>query len=122
MARPAARGALACYDKEAPTYDAYGYPIQTQQQWVARAAVRLPGRQHDRGCALRDRQVLHDGGRGRAPRRLRRPVGGDADSGRARGTAIALHQVRLQELDYFGEFDAILTIDAMENVPPRTGH
>jgi 2-polyprenyl-6-hydroxyphenyl methylase / 3-demethylubiquinone-9 3-methyltransferase len=38
---------------------------------------------------------------------------------RARGMAIALDQVRLQELPYAGEFDAILTIDAMEHVPPE---
>ena len=38
---------------------------------------------------------------------------------RARGLAIALDQVSLQELPYAGEFDAVMTIDAMENVPPE---
>jgi cyclopropane fatty-acyl-phospholipid synthase-like methyltransferase len=38
---------------------------------------------------------------------------------RARGIATALDQIRLQELAYTGEFDAILTIDAMENIPPE---
>jgi len=38
---------------------------------------------------------------------------------RARGTAIDLHQIRLQDLPYDGEFDAILTIDAMEHIPPE---
>jgi cyclopropane fatty-acyl-phospholipid synthase-like methyltransferase len=38
---------------------------------------------------------------------------------RALGTAIVLHQIRLQDLPYDGEFDAILTIDAMEHIPPE---
>jgi len=37
----------------------------------------------------------------------------------ARGIAIALDQVRLQDLPYDGEFDAIMTIDAMEHIPPE---
>lgn len=37
----------------------------------------------------------------------------------ARGIASALEQVALQDLAYTAEFDAILTIDAMENVPPE---
>jgi SAM-dependent methyltransferase len=38
---------------------------------------------------------------------------------RARGIAIALDQVRLQELRYPGAFDVVLCIDAMENIPPE---
>jgi ubiquinone/menaquinone biosynthesis C-methylase UbiE len=53
-----------------------------------------------------------------------RVVGADQSAGmlaqaRARGTAIALHQARLQKLPYRSEFDAVLTIDAMENIPPE---
>ena len=53
-----------------------------------------------------------------------RVVGADQSAGmlkraRARHIATALHQVRLQELSYSGQFDAVLTIDAMENVPPE---
>jgi cyclopropane fatty-acyl-phospholipid synthase-like methyltransferase len=38
---------------------------------------------------------------------------------RARGLADALEQVGLQELAFEGGFDAAMTIDAMENVPPE---
>jgi cyclopropane fatty-acyl-phospholipid synthase-like methyltransferase len=38
---------------------------------------------------------------------------------RARGIAVSLHHVGLQELRYEGEFDAVMTIDAMENVFPE---
>jgi cyclopropane fatty-acyl-phospholipid synthase-like methyltransferase len=53
-----------------------------------------------------------------------RVLGADQSAGmlaqaRARGIAIALDQVRLQDLPYDGEFDAILTIDAMEHIPPE---
>jgi cyclopropane fatty-acyl-phospholipid synthase-like methyltransferase len=53
-----------------------------------------------------------------------RVVGIDQSAGmltqaRARRIAIALDQVRLQEMRYTGEFDAVMTIDAMENVPPE---
>jgi len=52
----------------------------------------------------------------------RRVVGADQSAAmlaRARGIAVALDLARLQELPYMGEYDAVLTIDAMENVPPE---
>ena len=64
------------------------------------APARRPPRSWMR---LRDRPVLLDGGRGRAPR----------------GIAVALDLVRLQELPYVGEYDAVVTIYAMGNVPPE---
>lgn len=53
-----------------------------------------------------------------------RVLGADQSAGmlaqaRARGIAVALDQVRLQDLPYDSEFDAILTIDAMEHIPPE---
>jgi len=53
-----------------------------------------------------------------------RVLGADQSAGmlakaRARGIATALDQVRLQELPYDGAFDAVLTIDAMEHIPPE---
>lgn len=63
------------------------------------APARRPPRSWMR---LRDRPVLLDGGRGRA-----------------RGLAVALDLVRLQELPYVGEYDAVVTIYAMGNVPPE---
>ena len=38
---------------------------------------------------------------------------------RARGLAEALEQVGLQELAFDGAFDAVMCVDAMENVPPE---
>src|ERR1700751_4051088 len=38
---------------------------------------------------------------------------------RARGIAFRLEQVALQFLSYVREFDAVLTVDAMENIPPE---
>ena len=54
----------------------------------------------------------------------RRVVGIDQSLGmleqaRVRGIAVALHQVGLQELPFQAEFDAVMTIDAMENVFPE---
>jgi SAM-dependent methyltransferase len=54
----------------------------------------------------------------------RRVVGIDQSAGMleqalARGIAAAVHRVGLQELAFEGEFDAAMTVDAMENVPPE---
>jgi ubiquinone/menaquinone biosynthesis C-methylase UbiE len=38
---------------------------------------------------------------------------------RARGIAFSLEHISLQELSYAGRFDAVLTIDAMQHVPPE---
>jgi SAM-dependent methyltransferase len=51
-------------------------------------------------------------------------VGVDQSAGmlgqaRARGLAARLEQVGLQELTYDSAFDGVMTIDAMENVPPE---
>jgi SAM-dependent methyltransferase len=44
---------------------------------------------------------------------------GMLEQARARGNAVTLEQVALQDLARIGEFDAVMTIDAMENVPPE---
>jgi SAM-dependent methyltransferase len=54
----------------------------------------------------------------------RRVVGTDQSTGmlaraRARWPAVPLERVGLQELAFEGEFDAVMCIDAMENVPPE---
>jgi ubiquinone/menaquinone biosynthesis C-methylase UbiE len=54
----------------------------------------------------------------------RRVVGTDQSTGmlaqaRARFPAVPLERVGLQELDFTGEFDAVMCIDAMENIPPE---
>src|SRR5262249_49973009 len=53
-----------------------------------------------------------------------RVVGVDQSAGmlaqaRARGIASSLHHTTLQDLSYVHEFDAVLTVDAMENIPPE---
>jgi ubiquinone/menaquinone biosynthesis C-methylase UbiE len=54
----------------------------------------------------------------------RRVVGTDQSTGmlaraRARWPAVPLERVGLQELAFEGEFDAVMCIDAMENIPPE---
>jgi SAM-dependent methyltransferase len=110
---------LASYDEEAPVYDDHGYPTRTQQDWVARLLRACPAAATilDAPCGTgRYFSMVTAAGH--------RVVGADQSAGmlaqaRARGTAIALDHIRLQELPYAGEFDAVLTIDAMENVPPE---
>jgi SAM-dependent methyltransferase len=110
---------LACYDQQAPTYDDHGYPTQTQQDWVARLLDACPAAAMilDAPCGTgRYFPMVAAAGH--------RVVGADQSAAmlaqaRARGIAIALDQVRLQQLPYAGEFDAVMTIDAMEHVPPE---
>jgi ubiquinone/menaquinone biosynthesis C-methylase UbiE len=54
----------------------------------------------------------------------RRVVGTDQSTGmlaraRARFPAVPVERVGLQELAFDGEFDAVMCIDAMENIPPE---
>ena len=44
---------------------------------------------------------------------------GMLEQARDRGIAIELEHVGLQELAYVGKFDAVMTVDAMENVAPE---
>ena len=110
---------LASYDQDAATYDDHGYPAQTQRNWVARLLRACPAAAKilDAPCGTGSYfpMVTAAG---------HRVVGADQSAGmlaqaRARGIAVALDQVRLQELPYAGEFDAVLTIDAMEHIPPE---
>jgi SAM-dependent methyltransferase len=109
----------AVYDGEAAGYDADDYPHDDQVGFVARVLERCPpgGLVLDAPC-----------GTGRYFDQVRaagcRVVGIDQSAGmlaeaRARGLAERLDQVGLQELAFERAFDAVLTIDAMENVPPE---
>ena len=110
---------LACYDQEAASYDEHGYPTEVQQDWVARLLARCPAAAKvlDAPCGTgKYFAIVAAAGH--------RVVGADQSAGmlaqaRARGVAIALDHVSLQHLPYTGEFDAVMTIDAMENVPPE---
>jgi SAM-dependent methyltransferase len=110
---------LASYDQDAAIYDDHGYPDQAQQDWVARVLRACPSATMilDAPCGTgKYFPMVAAAGH--------RVVGADQSAGMlaqagARNIAIALDQVRLQELPYAGEFDAVMTIDAMEHVPPE---
>ena len=110
---------LASYDQNAATYDEHGYPATAQQDWVARLLHACPPAAMilDAPCGTgRYFPMVAAAGH--------RVLGADQSAGmlakaRARGIATALDQVRLQELPYDGAFDAVLTIDAMEHIPPE---
>jgi SAM-dependent methyltransferase len=110
---------VASYDAEAPTYDDDPYPVETQLEWVARLLHACPadGVVLDAPCGTGQyfSTVTAAG---------HRVVGADQSAGmlsgaRARGIASSLEPVGLQELSYLDEFDAVMTIDAMENIPPE---
>ena len=109
----------AQYDDEAPTYEDDDYPVPLHAGFVDRLlSLTAPGgRVLDAPCGT---------GRWFAPvvNSSRVVVGIDQSAGmleqaRARGLAAELIQVGLQELPFAAEFDAVMTIDAMENVPPE---
>lgn len=110
---------VSSYDSEAPTYDDNEYPADTQAEWVARLLTLSPsdGLVLDVPCGTgRYFSMVAAAGR--------RVAGADQSAGmlaqaRARGVAVSLEQVSLQDLSYTHEFDAVMTIDAMENVPPE---
>jgi ubiquinone/menaquinone biosynthesis C-methylase UbiE len=114
------RAAVAAdYDAEAATYDQDPYPNDVQQEWVRRLLATCPpgGTVLDAPCGTgRYFPLVADSGR--------RVVGIDQSAGmleqaRARGIAIELQQVGLQELAFVARFDAVMTIDALENVAPE---
>ena len=110
---------VADYDAEAPSYDLNLYPAETQEEWVARLLGMIPagGTVLDAPCGT-GRYFSLIAGAGM------RVVGVDQSAGmlaeaRARNLASVLERKSLQELSYAAEFDAAVTIDAMENVPPE---
>ena len=109
----------ADYDAEAPTYDKDPYPVETQRRFVARLLETCPidGIVLDAPCGTGQYfpQIAAAG---------RRVVGIDRSAGmlaqaRARGIAVDLQHVGLREMTFERAFDAVMTVDAMENVPPE---
>jgi SAM-dependent methyltransferase len=109
----------ADYDQDAPTYDLDPYPVEVHVTFVDRLLATCPpdGLVLDAPCGTGQyfAQVAASG---------RRVVGADQSAGmlsqaRARGIAGRLDKVGLQELPYVAEFDAVMTVDAMEHVPPE---
>lgn len=110
---------VADYDAEAPSYDMNLYPADTQEEWVARLLTLIPpaGTVLDAPCGTGRYFSLITGAGMRV-------VGVDQSAGmlaqaRARNPAVWLEHKSLQELSYAAEFDAAITVDAMENVPPE---
>ena len=109
----------AAYDADAPTYDLDEYQGTLHRQFVAHLLGTCPsaGVVLDAPCGTGRyfAQVTASG---------RRVVGIDQSPGmlaqaRARGLADAIEQGGLQELEFNRAFDAVMCIDAMENVPPE---
>lgn len=110
---------VADYDGDAANYDNLEYPADMQHEWVGRVLEMIPpgGTVLDAPC-----------GTGRYFSQITaagmRVAGADQSTGmlaqaRARELAYSLKHCRLQDLAYEGEFDAVVTIDALENVPPE---
>jgi SAM-dependent methyltransferase len=102
------------------TYDdEYGEIGETHRRFVADLVERCPpsGTVLDAACGTgKYFAMVLDAGR--------RVVGTDQSTGmlaraRARFPAVPLERVGLQELDFTGEFDAVMCVDAMENIPPE---
>jgi cyclopropane fatty-acyl-phospholipid synthase-like methyltransferase len=110
---------IATYDDLAATYDQHEYPSDTQREWVARLLHQLPPNSLvlDAPCGTGKYFPL-------IASRGHRVIGVDQSSGmlsqaRQRGIAVSLENVSLQELACAQQFEAVLTIDAMENVAPE---
>ena len=102
------------------TYDEqYGEIGPTHRRFVADLLERCPpgGTVLDAACGTgKYFAMVTDAGR--------RVVGTDQSTGmlaraRARFPGVPLEKVGLQELAFDGEFDAVMCIDAMENIPPE---
>ena len=110
---------VADYDAGAAGYDADPYPNETQQEWVQRLLATCPagGTVLDAPCGTgRYFSLVEDAGL--------HVVGIDQSAGmleqaRRRGIATDLQHIGLQELPYVAQFDAVMTVDAMENVAPE---
>jgi SAM-dependent methyltransferase len=110
---------VAAYDREAPSYDEHEYPWDTQREWVTRLLRLSPpgGTVLDAPCGTGKYFPM-------AAAAGLRVAGVDQAAGmlaqaRARGIAFLLEHKALQDLSYVQEFDAVMTIDAMENIPPE---
>jgi SAM-dependent methyltransferase len=109
----------AQYDAEAPEYDAQPYATTSHGTFVDRLIATCP----DDGLVL-DAPC----GTGQYFARIReagrRVVGIDQSAGmleqaRRKGLAERLERVGLQEMTFNADFDAAMTVDAMENIPPE---
>src|SRR5512140_1395454 len=110
---------VAGWDADAAAYGDEEYPWDMQREWVARVLRLIPA-----GAIVLDAPC----GTGKYFPMLAaagvRVAGADQSAGmlaraRARGIAFSLERTSLQELSFAGRFDAVLTIDAMQHIPPE---
>jgi SAM-dependent methyltransferase len=109
----------AQYDADAATFDDEPYPATSHASFVGRLLATCPpdGIVLDAPCGTgRYFALVRAAGR--------RVVGIDQSArmlaqAEAKGLATRLEHLGLQELAFASEFDATMTIDAMENVPPE---
>lgn len=110
---------VADYDDDAANYDTVDYLAEMQHEWVGRVLKMIPagGTVLDAPCGTGRYFPLITGAGMRV-------AGVDQSTGmlaqaRARNLTVSLEHCRLQDLSYDGDFDAAVTIDALENVPPE---
>lgn len=110
---------IAAYDAAAPDYNKHEYPSDMQREWVIRLLRRLPPNSTvlDAPCGTGKYFPLVAAA-GHQVAGIDQSVG-MLDQARARGIAVSLERISLQDLSYQQRFDAVLTIDALENVPPE---
>jgi SAM-dependent methyltransferase len=107
------------YDAEAATYGDGPQPWDVQRAWVAWVLGLIPpgGVVLDAPCGTgKYFAMLAAAGH--------RVAGADQSAGmlaraRARGIAFSLERTSLQDLSYAGRFDAVLTIEALQHIPPE---
>jgi cyclopropane fatty-acyl-phospholipid synthase-like methyltransferase len=108
---------IAGYDAEAPTYDEHEYPSDMQLEWVARALRLIPpgGTVLDAPCGT-GKYFPMVAAAGHRVAGVDQSAGMLAQAG-SRAIAFSLEHTALQDLSYVHEFDAVMTVDAMEHVP-----
>jgi len=110
---------VATYDGEAADFDRQPYPATSHASFVKRLLDTTPadGTILDAPCGTgRYFPLVQEAGR--------HVVGIDQSAGmlaeaRAKGIAVRLEHLGLQEMAFSDEFDGTMTIDAMENVSPE---
>ena len=110
---------VAAYEDLAPAYDEHEYPSDLQREWVAQVLRLIPpgGTVLDAPCGT-GKYFPMIAAAGHQVAGVDQSAGMLAQA-RARRIAFQLEQVALQDLTYAREFDAVITLDAMENIPPE---
>lgn len=113
------RAVVEWYDADAPRYETHAYPIEHQRRWVSRLVDLAPpgGLVLDVPCGT-GRYFDIVVGAGRQVVGVDQSAGMLAEAAR-RGLATRLEHSTLADLAFHHEFDAVMTVDAMENVPPE---